>query len=556
VIGRAALFLLVVSLCACATIDTEVVTTGYPQTVQCPLRPVAPGTDGCVVTTGVGSNTIIAGTVLAEDATFLNGAVLIGADGRIVDVGCEAGAHAAAVDATVFECGGSVVSPGLINPHDHIWYNHRPPADLGVERYPHRHHWRLGLEGYSQPDYERAATEEQVAWSEMRHALAGTTAIAGMGGVSGFVRNLEDGRLQGGDLARPAAFTTVFPLGDAAGTMRQSGCDYPDLVNPSAYAEAGSFQAHVAEGVDQSAANEISCVTGRQEGGVDVTGKPAAFVHFVAASADDAVFMRDNGVSVIWSPRSNIALYGHTANVSLLDRLGVNIALSTDWLPSGSMNLLRELQCAAEYSDNYLDGYFSSYDLWQMVTINAARSFALQDELGSLAAGRAADIAVFRNDLGADPFQAVVRAKGPDVLLVLRSGRPLAGKADLLSALAGTGAICETLPAELGCGDGTAVCMSDPGGSRLSSILAANVDAYALMSCAAAPAGEPSCRPSWPEAFDGVPEIGVDDDGDGMLNDSDNCPTVFNPIRPMDQGRQPDWDRDGTGDACDDYPLE
>jgi hypothetical protein len=77
--------------------------------------------------------------------------------------------------------------------------------------------------------------------------------------------------------------------------------------------------------------------------------------------------------------------------------------------------------------------------------------------------------------------------------------------------------------------------MSDPGGSRLSSILAANVDAYALMSCAAAPAGEPSCRPSWPEAFDGVPEIGVDDDGDGMLNDSDNCPTVFNPIRPMEK---------------------
>ena len=52
--------------------------------------------------------------------------------------------------------------------------------------------------------------------------------------------------------------------------------------------------------------------------------------------------LRDRDISVVWSPRSNIALYGHTANVTLLDRLGVNIALSSDWLPSGSMNMLRD----------------------------------------------------------------------------------------------------------------------------------------------------------------------------------------------------------------------
>ncbi len=110
---------------------------------------------------------------------------------------------------------------------------------------------------------------------------------------------------------------------------------------------------------------------------MDSADKPSAFVHFVGATTEDAVLMRDRDISVVWSPRSNIALYGHTANVTLLDRLGVNIALSSDWLPSGSMNLLRELSCAASYSDTYLDGYFSSYDLWKMVTINALARMAM-----------------------------------------------------------------------------------------------------------------------------------------------------------------------------------
>jgi len=46
-----------------------------------------------------------------------------------------------------------------------------------------------------------------------------------------------------------------------------------------------------------------------------------------------------------------------------------------------------------------------------------------------------------------------------------------------------------------------------------------------------------------------------DTDGDGISNADDNCPKVFNPIRPIDGGLQPDLDGDGAGDACDDSPL-
>ncbi|RYZ52518.1 MAG: hypothetical protein EOP07_19460, partial [Proteobacteria bacterium] len=36
---------------------------------------------------------------------------------------------------------------------------------------------------------------------------------------------------------------------------------------------------------------------------------------------------------------------------------------------------------------------------------------------------------------------------------------------------------------------------------------------------------------------------------------ADNCPKVFNPIRPLDNGKQADYDGDGLGDVCDLCPL-
>ncbi|HOD00449.1 MAG TPA: thrombospondin type 3 repeat-containing protein, partial [Myxococcota bacterium] len=68
------------------------------------------------------------------------------------------------------------------------------------------------------------------------------------------------------------------------------------------------------------------------------------------------------------------------------------------------------------------------------------------------------------------------------------------------------------------------------------------------------PDNEPSCLPSRPGEYNGV--TSDDDDGDGVADGVDNCPLVFNPIRPMDGGRQPDVDDDGVGDVCDPCPFD
>jgi cytosine/adenosine deaminase-related metal-dependent hydrolase len=49
------------------------------------------------------------------------------------------------------------------------------------------------------------------------------------------------------------------------------------------------------------------------------------------------------GAKLVWSPLSNLLLYGQTALVYDALKAGVLVLLGTDWSPSGSRHLLDEL---------------------------------------------------------------------------------------------------------------------------------------------------------------------------------------------------------------------
>ncbi len=68
------------------------------------------------------------------------------------------------------------------------------------------------------------------------------------------------------------------------------------------------------------------------------------------------------------------------------------------------------------------------------------------------------------------------------------------------------------------------------------------------------PTNEPTCTPYRDSYPNGI--SATDLDGDGVPDTSDDCPNVFNPIRPMDDGGQADVDQDGVGDVCDKQPLD
>ncbi len=522
----------------------------------CKMLPALPeGT--CAVTPG-DSSTLITGNILSPTQVLQGGQVLIDASGKIACVDCDCSGGAAT--ATQLSCPTGVVSPGLINSHDHINFENSPRLnpDTG-ERFEHRHDWRKGLRGHTKLKIGSYANGNQIAWQELRYLLGGATATVGEGSADGLLRNLTSiPRSQA--LGQPAADFKTFPLGDSSGTMLTMGCDYPStgIETAASIAADDAYLPHVSEGIDAEAHNEFNCLSSDVNNGQDLTVKQSAFIHSIGLQPADYARMAAAGTKMVWSARTNVSLYGDTARVTVAARLGVKIALGTDWTVSGSMNMLRELRCADSLNSTYYDHFFSDRDLWLMATANGAAATATADAIGALQAGLTADIAIF--DGKSHPYyRAVIDAEPDDVVLVLRGGKPLYGDKPLIDAnLGGTGgALCDAIDV---CARAKSVCLQGEIGKHYADLKALVSASYEAFFCGP-PDAEPSCVPARTASvlgstiYTGLPSA-TDGDGDGIPDTDDNCPKVFNPIRPMDGGKQPDADSDGAGDACDVCPLE
>src|SRR6185436_10807240 len=93
--------------------------------------------------------------------------------------------------ATQVSCKDAIVSPGLINPHDHISFANTPPKPHGNERYEHRHDWRKGLRQHTKITTAGTAPANTVRAAELRFLMSGATATAGAGGQEGLIRNVD-----------------------------------------------------------------------------------------------------------------------------------------------------------------------------------------------------------------------------------------------------------------------------------------------------------------------------------------------------------------------------
>jgi hypothetical protein len=542
------LSLLVVSGTACGkpddTADTNEAETGDSgdgdgdevEIVECGLLETA-GEGTCSAEGQAGGSLLIRADILAPDTVYRGGSIRI-ESGEITCVGCDC----EAADATLI-CADAVVSPGLINPHDHITFANNWPIGDGVDRYEHRHDWRVGLNGHAEIDTNGGASVETVLAAELRFVMGGATSAASAGGEPGLLRNLDSEAFDGPNV--PQADSDTFPLDDADGTQQSSGCNYGADAATSQDIDGGPYLPHIAEGINLYASNELTCTTA---GANDIVEANTAIVHAVGAPLQLAQQIASANAKVIWSPRSNVVLYGATAPVTMFDALGISISLGTDWLPSGSMNMLRELACAEYLDDTHYGDYFSDHDLWTMATRGGAQAVGGELAIGELSLGWTADIAVFAKG-GELDHGAVVRGHESTVALVLRGGEVLYGDADLLASGALASDACETLDV---CGTAKRACVTRDTGTSLSAVQA---DAgYPLFFCGV-PDDEPSCVPSRDEYPDGPTDD--DQDGDGIANDLDNCPSVFNPIFdvpfPISED-QPDFDMDGLGDLCDPCP--
>jgi hypothetical protein len=519
---------------------------GHDSGVKEASAPDAPLTPPLCTVTKAGKGGVVLSGLLLLPAGPTAGELFIGSSGTIACAAASCSGTSGYSSATLLSCPGGVISPALVNPHDHTEYATRGPEAHGDIRYEYRADWDDGADGATPLPHVESSDDVNInAAQELRYVLGGVTSLVSTGGAPGLARNLAAYKdlswLEG--LTGKTVFLDTFPFDNDDATVISSGCDYPAIVSNGEAFEDGVFSPHLAEGINLGAENEITCAMISTN--VLITSQ-TSIIHGVGVNANDVAVIQKAGAKVIWSPRSNLSLYGNTTPVTEYRYAGIPIALGTDWLASGSVNMLRELACADSFNQKYLAATFSDQDLWEMVTINAAAAAGFDSQIGSLTVGKVADVTVFDGRTNAG-YRAIIDAGVEDVHLVLRGGKALYGDVQTVLALA-TG--CEAMNV---CGEDRALCF-DVTGTTLAEVQASASSIYPLFFCKnQTPTGEPTCIPYRDTYPNGI--SATDRDGDGIPDTTDDCPDIFNPIRPMDGSKQADVDGDGVGDACDPEPL-
>ncbi|KAH7123262.1 metal dependent amidohydrolase [Dactylonectria estremocensis] len=456
---------------------------------------------GCqILSLGSSDDIILQGTLLTTDGPVSDGCIFI-KFGSIVRIGHTPADCRLNKDATTIVCKDSVISPGFINTHEHIELSTVNPLHSTGELYKHRHDWRVGLRGSTAQHVAVNGTmEDAIKWGELRHIFSGTTSIVGGHMVQGLARNLDFVEGLGDGLGTTADKWAVFPLDDVEGIIRAGDCDYgPKAIDHQAAAKFHRYIAHVAEGVDEAARNEFQCLSSETfdkvplpgGGGLsaDIISPNFVLVHALGLSEADFDLVAARKAMVVWSPRSNIFLYGKTFDVTYLLRAGITVALGTDWLPSGSATMEREAACAFYATKSSFGQVLGTKTLWEMMTINAAKVAGFDHVLGSLEEGKLADIAVFSGKSLDDPYAAAVYGQGANLELVMRGGKILVAGSGLKKM---ANSHCEDV---MFGAMRKIICVEEELGTSFSSFETARGGVYPAI-LPSIPRDEPSCEPS------------------------------------------------------------
>lgn len=322
------------------------------------------------------------------------------------------------------------IYPGLIELHNHLSYDVLPLWAVPTQ-YANRDGWSKGptYRGtISGPMQVLGATggmgEAVVRYVEAKCLLAGTTtsqgiALAGDPSIGpyyfGVVRNVEetkDPALR--DAATRIADVEALEVKRFLRRLEHSTC----------------LLLHLSEGKKSNPAAHEHFAALQQPDGTWAITSHLSGIHCVALKRADFKVMAEAGASMVWSPLSNLLLYGETADVKSARAMGVKIGIGSDWSPSGSKNLLFELQVARIVAA----GTFSDRDLLAMATSTAAEILGWQ-LLGSIAANKRADLLVVAGR-GRQAHEHLFHCGETDINLVIIDGIPRAGTQALMGKFA------------------------------------------------------------------------------------------------------------------------
>lgn len=435
--------------CGHSTPATQQPDAGQPDAgpAACPAPPPRPAVlgTGSATSGSAPGKVLLRGRIVTPDSVFAPGEVLIQND----RISCVGASCAGADGATILDTQG-VIFPGLVDAHNHTQYDYLPPWKP-PHLYQNRYQWA------SEPSYKAAVQSlnanetahvcEQVKYGEVRALTGGTTTIQGtFNSNRKCFRTLVHNAEYGNELA-PAGdkMATNIPGvssidATAAASLRQQMLD----------GSLTAYVIHLAEGVDESSRAEFDQLEAK-----GLLLPPVVLIHGTALGQPELHRMGLAGAKLVWSPLSNLGLYGATTNVPLARAENVAVALAPDWTLSGSPSMLDELRVARHTSCEQWNNALSAKDLTQMVTSIPAQLLALDGQIGRLAPGLLADVLVVA-DRGEDPYETLLGATLADVRLVMIGGVIRYGDPQLMAVSGRTQ--CESVTM---CGAQKTLCVPD-----------------------------------------------------------------------------------------------
>jgi 5-methylthioadenosine/S-adenosylhomocysteine deaminase len=378
---------------------------------------------------------VLRGTVVTmrPDGQVLDqGAVYIGDDGLIAAVTPGDAVPAGFENAPRITSGG-IIYPGLIDLHNHLMYNSLPLWTEPARDVPWTSHNQWGRAPTYSDQISRparllgaAAGRALLRYVETRAIIGGTTSIQGnpRGAVppdNDLIRNIDSEKLGTHD-----DFIRVSTL---VADSKEALAPYVAAVHLGR-----GFIAHSAEGSDPKLRKEFELL---DEVGV-VTSQLVA-IHGGALTAADFDRMKAGNSSLVWSPFSNLWLYGATADVATAKAAGVRLCIGSDWAPSGTRNVLWELKVADLWNKAQQQPVFTDEELVRLATFSPgeALSGVWPHPVGRIERGALADLIVVRRE-HADVHRNLIAATEPDIRLVIVGGRARYGLRSLMKSLAPT----------------------------------------------------------------------------------------------------------------------
>lgn len=325
-----------------------------------------------------------------------------------------------------------VILPGLLDLHGHPEFNvfaaWEPP-----KVYANRYAWRRSAPYQAlvrDPQNTLLAAvppRTQTRYAEVRALVGGVTGIQGASAASSasaepLVRNIDQWAF-GAHRAR-----SLIDL--PSGSFGKESFDR--IMANIASGAVTAFYLHLSEG---RRGDEVSAKEFQRFLDLEAATPATNIIHGSALTADDLRQVAALGCRLVWSPQSNLRLYGETTLAGEALTAGMPVALGADWLPSGSTSLLAEMKVARR--ELARQGHpVTAADLVAMVTSVAARIAGLDEHLGALAVGRPADLVVLERH-HSDPYENVCLADPSWVELVSIGGDITYARADWFVALSG-----------------------------------------------------------------------------------------------------------------------